>query len=570
MYRSTADDRIAQARHTAEVPDVLPWRSFAAFFRERVGDAQVAGRTFLSYYDDDRQVHRAYTYAEFGRAVERMAAALEGQLGLTRGDSLATLLFNHDQTVVLYFAAWTLGVAVVPVNVDEPPEKKRYIIEHSEAAAAVCWKDDYDELTALQHDVPSLRAVAILADPGELNSFAAVSLRSNAGGMASRHRSRSDLESQALIVYTSGTTGAPKGVILTARNLLLDTDAISGAHGFGLNDRLMCVLPIHHVNGTVVTLMTPFYYGGSTVLNRRFKAASFWRRVQDEQVSCVSVVPTLLEFLLDANEDVRPLSLARFGGVICGAGPLLKETAARFEDRFGIPIRHGYGLSETTCYSCFLPNDLSVDEHRRWLTGHEFPSIGVPLRHCMMTILNADGKPAEEGARGEICIRGGIVCAGYFKREDANEAAFQWGWFRSGDEGCYVRDERGRPHFFISGRLKELIIRGGVNISPLEIDEVLKAHPGVKFGMAVPFDNRYYGEEIAAYVVPRDGAAPSERDLLEFCKRLPFWKRPKVILFGEELCYTSTGKPKRLELKARLAQQLAAHRDTQFKESRFS
>lgn len=185
-----------------------------------------------------------------------------------------------------------------------------------------------------------------------------------------------------------------------------------------------------------------------------------------------------------------------------------------------------------------------------------------------MTILNDKGQPLPEMSRGEICIRGGTVCAGYFKRDDANEAAFKWGWFHSGDEGFYARDKQGRPFFFISGRLKELIIRGGVDISPLEIDDALKSHPLVQFAMAVPFKHRYYGEEIASYVVSRDGASPpTEADLLEHCRRLlPFSKRPKVILFGQEVPYTSTGKPKRLELKTRLASTLATYRDRQFKE----
>lgn len=138
--------------------------------------------------------------------------------------------------------------------------------------------------------------------------------------------------------------------------------------------------------------------------------------------------------------------------MICGAGPLLTETALRFEDRFRFPIRHGYGLSETTCYSCFLPNDLDGADHRRWLSDYGFPSIGLPLPHNEMAILDGKGGLLPPGARGEICIRGWTVCAGYFKRDDANEAAFQWGWFRSGDEGFFERDERGQPFFFISGR----------------------------------------------------------------------------------------------------------------------
>ena len=566
MTAATEHDRILRAHEMGGPPFSLPWRSFGEFFHTRVGDPLLADRTWLAYYDDDREAHRRCSYAEFGDLVGRAATVMRDRLGLRRGDRIATVLFNHDQTVLVYFAAWTLGLAVVPVNVEESTEKKRYILEHSEASVVFCWQDCVDEVRSLQGDLPRLREVVVV---GEENLQGRLLSELLAEARPSASVSEGSLEDEALIVYTSGTTGPPKGVVLTARNLLVDADGIAEWHGFGSDDRLMCVLPIHHVNGTVVTLVTPFYFGGGAVLNRKFKTAAFWRRIQDEGVTCVSVVPTLLEFLLEANEDLGRYRLERFRGVICGAGPLLKDTAARFEDRFGFPIRHGYGLSETTCYSCFLPGDLSPEERRRWLTGYGFPSIGLPIRHNEMAILDEKGREVAESVRGEICIRGRTVCAGYFKRPDANEAAFQWGWFRSGDEGFYVRDAQGRPFLFISGRIKELIIRGGVNISPLEIDAVLKGHPGVKFAMAVPFENRYYGEEIAAYVVPRDSAEPpTEAALLEYCRsRLPFFKRPKVVLFGQDVPYTATGKPKRLELKARLAGTLASYRDVQFKES---
>jgi long-chain acyl-CoA synthetase len=565
------NDHVAQARQLDGIYPTLPWSSFTDFFKSRIYDHALADRPFLIYYDDDRQLHCTYSYNEFGTMVQRAVTFLHDQVGLRRGDRLVTILFNHDITVVLYFAAWSSGITVVPINVDEPADKMRFILEHSEASAVCCWHSYVEEVKGLQRDLPALRHMVVVKDDGFMeNNVQVVRGETNYGPLAPGDTFHGgSLEDEALLVYTSGTTGHPKGVVLTVENLLIDADAIADWHHFGLNDRLMCVLPIHHVNGIVVTLVTPFYYKGSTVLNRKFKSDTFWRRLHKDHVTCVSVVPTLLEFLLDAGEDLSSYRFDRFKGFICGAGPLLKETAMRFEDRFHFPILHGYGLSETTCYSCFLPDDLSRDEHRHWLRDYEFPSIGVPLRHNVMTILNDHGQPLPEMARGEICIRGGTICAGYFKRDDANEAAFKWGWFRSGDEGFYARDKQGRPFFFISGRLKELIIRGGVNISPLEIDDALKSHPLVQFAMAIPFEHRYYGEEIAAYVVPRDGAiSPTERDLLEHCRRLlPFSKCPKVILFGHEVPYTSTGKPKRLELKSRLASVLAAYRDRQFKEA---
>lgn len=562
-------DHIAEARNVPGLCPVWPWRSFAEFFASRVDDAASAQRVFLTYHDDDdSSAERTYTYAQFGQAVRDTAAFLRGVAGLRRGDRLATVLSNHDATVILYFAAWVAGITVVPINLEEPSAKKRFILEHSQADTVCCWPALAEELMGLQPDIPSLRQVIAVGRDGVLHPAEASSRAAPSSWLAASHFHAGSLDDEALIVYTSGTTGAPKGVVLTAGNLLTDADAIADWHGFGINDRLMCVLPIHHVNGTVVTLMTPFYCKGGVVLNRKFRSGSFWRKLSKERVTCVSVVPTLLEFLLDANEDRTAYPLPDFGGFICGAGPLLKDTAARFEDRFPFRIRHGYGLSETTCYSCFLPSDLAPMEHRHWLRDFEFPSIGVPLRHNEMAICDPDGRELGELSRGEICIRGGTVCAGYYKRDDANEAAFQGGWFHSGDEGFYVRDRQGRPFFFISGRLKELIIRGGVNISPLEVDDALKRHPMVRFGMAVPFEHRYYGEEIAGYVVLRDGGIEhAEKELLKHCRRLlPFSKCPKVIVIGRDVPYTSTGKPKRLELKAHLASSLAGYRHHQFRE----
>jgi long-chain acyl-CoA synthetase len=249
----------------------------------------------------------------------------------------------------------------------------------------------------------------------------------------------------------------------------------------------------------------------------------------------VSVVPTILEFLLEANEDISKYSIGHFKWIICGAGPLLVETALNFQERFNIPIMHGYGLSETTCYSCFLPTDLRIDELTYWLSHHKFPSIGVPIKHNDMAIIDEKGNELKELEKGEIVVKGRTVIKGYFKRPDANKDAFKFGWFRTGDEGFYKLDKQKRKFFFITGRIKELIIRGGINISPLEVDDV--------------------GIEI------------TEKDVLEYCKRkLDFKKQPKVVIIGIDIPYTSTGKPKRLELKEKLKDELHKYRDIQFRE----
>jgi long-chain acyl-CoA synthetase len=378
------------------------------------------------------------------------------------------------------------------------------------------------------------------------------------------------------LVYTSGTTGAPKGVVLTQYNLLVDARGISDWQGITGNQRLMCVLPIHHVNGIVVTLVTPLYIGGSVVLNRQFQSQTFWQRIAAERVHIVSVVPTLLQFCCEYADaqrargesiwgsDVRREDLSHFRHMICGAGTLSVALAKRFEEQFNIPILHGYGLSETTCYSCFLPIDLSDDERQAWLQAHGYPSIGCPISPNEMAIFAADGSGVQlgEGERGEICIRGHNVMKYYFQRPEANAETFKFGWFRSGDEGFFLRDARGRRFFFITGRIKELINRGGVKFSPFDIEEVLLSIPGVKVGLAIAFENVYYGEEVGAYVVLEDGAELTEDQVLQACcAKLTFEKSPKVVVFGTEVPVTTTGKYQRLKLR----DHFAAWREVQFR-----
>jgi acyl-CoA synthetase (AMP-forming)/AMP-acid ligase II len=273
-------------------------------------------------------------------------------------------------------------------------------------------------------------------------------------------------------------------------------------------------------------------------------------------VHVVSVVPTLLAFLIEyykARPDVlelfrkKPSTLRH---IICGAGPLTVELGQQFEEMFGITIVHGYGLSETTCYSCFLPIDLTKQEHRHWMQDFGFPSIGVALPQNEMMIADENGRELGQSEKGEIAIRGINVMKYYYENEEANERTFSYGWFRSGDEGFYEVDESGRHFFFITGRLKELIIRGGVNISPLEIDEVIAQCPNVKCGIAVGFENDFYGEEVGALVQTKDGATLTADAVIAFCrKRLPFAKSPKVVVFGENIPVTSTGKYQRNQCK---------------------
>ncbi|HLK60757.1 MAG TPA: class I adenylate-forming enzyme family protein [Chthonomonadaceae bacterium] len=544
-------DTMAKIHHARSLSDrpwearMTPYANIGTLLTTRA--KETPDKNFLTYYDAEGKA-AAYTYAEFAEAARHVAAFMAGPLGLRAGDRVATLMVNDARTVLVYFAAWLLGATVVPINCGEDDERVGFILDNSEAKTVFVLSDQVERcegLRAQRQGIAHYVQVGGAGREGYLDFAQALETTPPLDPLP-------DLspDTECLIVYTSGTTGAPKGVVLVQANLLADADSIAAWHRFGPDDRAMCVLPIHHVNGTVVTLMTPLASGGSVVLNRSFRAHSFWKTLAAEHCTFVSVVPTILAFLCEAHEDLSALDLSRFRHIICGAGPLTVELAKRFDETFGVRVVHGYGLSETTCYSCFLPIDLDREAYRHWMFDCGFPSIGCPISANEMAIQDSEGNPLPPDTRGEIVARGHNVMKYYFKRPDANRDTFAHGWFRSGDEGFHRQSEDGRAYFFITGRIKELIIRGGVNYSPFDIDEVLNAIPGVKAAMAVGFENDFYGEEVGAYVQLEEGAQVTEGEVLAACReRLPFAKSPKVVLFGDTFPVTSTGKYQRNRLK---------------------
>jgi len=542
------EKKISHARTASKTTGALPFDDIRELILKRKGNQ---GR-FLIFYDDLGN-RTEFSYEKFCELVLKTASFLQKK-GLNRGDRISTISHNHWHTVVQYFASWLLGLVVVPVNLGEDDSRIKYILRAGNVKLAFV-RDQYKS-----------RIEQILKSGSGPESAEPVYCDESSSAFTSDEKELSlpddSLpESEALIVFTSGTTGPPKAVVLTQKNLLEDARSIAGWHNINSDTRMMCVLPIHHVNGTVVTLLTPFFAGGSVVLNQKFSTQHFFPVVEKENVHIVSVVPTLLQYLSHYYTERPKPESGSLRHIICGAGPLTVSVAETFEESLGIRIIHGYGLSETTCYSCFVPCGLASEEHRKWRSEFGYPSIGIPLPINEMAIHDTEGRMLSEKERGEIVIRGVNVMKGYFNNREANLKAFKNGWFRSGDEGFYLRDDTGRSYFFITGRLKELIIRGGVNLSPLEIDEVINRAPGVKAGIAVGFENEWYGEEVGAYVTLKENREPDSKAILDFCrKHLPFSKCPKAVVFGDEIPVTSTGKYQRVKV---------AHLFEEWKEKQF-
>src|SRR6185369_823538 len=337
-------------------------------------------------------------------------------------------------------------------------------------------------------------------------------------------------DDDAIIIYTSGTTGKPKGCLLTHGNIISNARQISEWLQFTPEDRLLTIMPLFHMNAVSVTTMSALYAGGSTVISPKFSASQFWKIISDYRITSFGSVATMLSILLNTYPDGVPgdLKTEQLRFAMCGSAPVPAEVMKRFEETFKCPVIEGYGLSESTCRSTFNPPDA------RRRAG----SCGLPIGN-EMKVVDDDDNEVPQGELGEIVLRGENILKGYFKNPDATEKAFRGGWFHTGDVGYQDKD----GFFFIVDRKSDMIIRGGENIYPREIDEVLYQHPAVAAAATIGVPDQLYGEEVAAFVVLKDGNKTTEAELIEYCKReLADYKCPKSIRFVADIPKGPTGK----------------------------
>jgi long-chain acyl-CoA synthetase len=301
-------------------------------------------------------------------------------------------------------------------------------------------------------------------------------------------------------------------------------------------------MPLFHMNAVSVTTMTPLYAGGSSVVSQKFSASRFWKIISDYEITSFGSVATMLSMLLETYPEGVPegLRTEQLRFAMCGSAPVPAEVMKRFEERFNCLVIEGYGLSESTCRSTFNP----PDERRR--PG----SCGLPIGN-EMRVVDDDDREVPDGTLGEIVLRGANILKGYFKNPEATGRAFRNGWFHTGDVG--YRDPDG--FFYIVDRKTDMIIRGGENIYPREIDEVLYRHPAIAAAAAIGIPDKLYGEEVAAFVILKEGAeGVTEEEVVNFCReRLADYKCPKTVRFVKDIPKGPTGKL----LKRELARQFA-------------
>jgi len=441
---------IARARSLYDAPITapsLPYRSLGHLLEDRVD--QYEQKVFLIYYSEEGQ-RREFTYREFYEEASRVANHMQA-LGARHGDRIATVSHNHPDVVIQYFAAFLLGAALVPLNPQDDQGTLTCILKHSGATLAYVRDVYLDRILSVRPDLPALRNVVQV---GKRLHPDIPHLETDAARLGTRFRPPSpvSLNDVALVMYSCSPSGRPKGVTLEHVNLIAEALSIAEWHRLSEDQRMMCILPIHHVKGIVLTLLTPLAVGGGVVLNQTFQAEKFFERIAGDRVTVVSVDAGLLLSLIQAKLPVDMYKLAHFRHLICGAGPLTVDLAHKFEIAFKRRVIHGYGLSEATAYSCFVPFDLSPAEHKSWLSGHELPSVGMPISANEMMIQDGEGNELGEGEQGEIAIRGHNVMQSYDADPDATASAFRNGWFLTGDVGYYRYDGEGRKFFFVAGK----------------------------------------------------------------------------------------------------------------------
>lgn len=488
--------------------------------------ARTEDRVFL--FDPDAGVEIGY--GELKHRVDDIGRRLDG-MGLEQGAKAAFLLNNGGWTALLYLGVMANNRVIVPLNAVAGPSQLEHVLDHSDSEVVFVSREYADKLSEILHRVRrQVRVIEVGADGPQWPS----------GTVESDHHPSPAADDPALLLYTSGSTGLPKGAVLSHRAIVSGGRNVVGGHGLTERDRALCVLPIYHINGAMVTVAAPLVSGGSVVMPHRFSATSFWPLIANYECTWSSVVPTIIKYLLDRAEQEefefgQDDRLACFRFARSASAPLAATVLEEWERVFGVPMIETLGLTETA--GTVATNPMPPGERKPGSVGLAY---GNEIK-----VVDDSGDDCAPGEIGEILIRGNNLLDHYYKNPEASDAAFAGGWFRTGDQGRTDQD----GYLFITGRLKELILRGGENIAPREIDDVLYKHDAILEAAAVGVDDENYGQEVVACVVRRQGFHCSEQELMEFCESaVGKYKSPKKIYFMDDLPKGPSGKILRLKL----------------------
>jgi len=467
------------------------------------------------------------TYDDLRQQVLAMADAL-ASAGIHRGDRVAIVLPNGLAAIVSFLAAAIAGTAA-PLNPAYPYEEFLFFLEDTDAKVLLCPPvgAEFARRAAADRKIPVLAVE--MSDNGKARIVAAPA------GASAAEPSAGDI---ALVLHTSGSTGRPKRVPLRHSNLAVSAANIAHTYALSEDDVSLCTMPLFHVHGLIGSAMSTLYSGGTVVVPTKFNALSFWRTVREHRVTWYSGVPTMHQLLVSRTSQ-KPSEAASLRFIRSCSAPLSPELARKVEDLLDVPLVEAYGMTEAAHQ--MSSNPLPPLQRKAGSVG-----LGTGLR---ISIMDKDGNHLATSQKGEVVIQGDNVFHGYENNPEANALAFANDWFRTGDQGFL--DEDGYLH--LTGRIKDIIIRGGENIAPHEVDEVLLRHPAVAAAVTFGCPHPVLGQDVAAAVILHEPNAASEAALIKHCREwLAEFKCPKKIYLVSSFPTTATGKPRRSAVAAAL------------------
>ncbi len=485
------------------------------------------------------------TYAELGAAVRRFANALVS-LGVRPGDKVAVMVPNVPQFVIAYYGILRMGAVVVPLNVLFKGREVAYHLEDSDARALVT-PASFEEAQRGFDEVEGCECLVLVEESNDggarEGAYGFDELLADSSDEHEMHNTMPD--DTAVVIYTSGTTGRPKGAELTHSNMFINAFC-NGDKLVGLreNDVCMAVLPLFHIFGQTCVVNSAIYSGATTVLVPRFEPGAVLEAVQGAGVTVFYGVPTMYQYLLRHPDlDGYDTSSLRLG--VSGGASMPVEVLKKFEERLGVTILEGYGLSETSPTACF-----NRSKERR-----KIGSVGLPIWGTEARVVDEEDNEVLRGERGELVLKGHHVMKGYYRKPEETREAIRGGWFHTGDVA--TMDEDG--YAYIVDRVKDLILRGGYNVYPREVEEAIYEHEGVAEVAVIGVPHEELGEEVRAVVAMKEGETATEEEIIAFAReRVAAYKHPRSVVFVDDLPKTATGKILKRELAAAARETSAA------------
>ncbi|MED1724496.1 long-chain-fatty-acid--CoA ligase [Brevibacillus parabrevis] len=469
------------------------------------------------------------TFQELNRRVDELAQGLS-KLGIGKGDAVALIMDNRPDFVSAYYAILRVGAAVVPMNPIYTPREISFILANSQTKAVIALAALEPVLTPLKEQLEHLTHLIYNEATGDELTLEQVA-QAGDGSFVEPERNEDDL---AVILYTSGTTGQPKGAMLSHRNMASNAEAMGILFELIPEDRVVAVLPMFHVFCMTVCLNGPIRYGAAMIIIPRFHPVEVVNTIREQQATCFAGVPTMYNYMLQlphaTKEDFASIRLCCSGGA-----SMPVELLHKFEAKYEVKVLEGYGLSEAAPATAFNP-----------LRGTRKPgSVGINLPHVLNKVVDPEGNELPRGEVGELAVQGPNVMLGYLGLPEDTKAALRDGWLYTGDMARM--DEDG--YVYIVDRKKDMILVDGYNVYPREVEEVLYQHPAVIEAAVIGVPDEVHGEAVKAFVALKE-VAVSQEDIVAFCQdKLAKYKVPRQVEIVPELPKNTTGKILRRSLR---------------------